>query len=223
MLLLLKACDNLVRQTQRSHLSVRHIAGHDLEIVRHDVGAEPTLFERTIKVLLDLLAGKTRFANRAHSLCELDQAELHVLVAHADVLERTPIHQTNCTRGKSLGELICSTCSTLSAGSRCSGFVGEALNHRCSVVNLDAGVSEQTDVSSHVAEVVDGLIGVLVQRVKIGSNLFETGSVTGGVRENSLNRAHLELILSEAFHDRVDRERLPELNTSIDRSVGDVG
>ena len=47
--------------------------------------------------------------------------------------------------------------------------------------------------------------------------------MTGGIRENGLNRAHLELILLEAFHDRVDRERLPELNTSIDRSVCDVG
>ena len=62
----------------------------------------------------------------------------------------------------------------------------------------------------HLREVVDGLVGVGVQRIQSTGNLRKSGTLGCGVRQNRLDGPHLGLVLSETVHDGLHRERVEE-------------
>ena len=205
LLLLLECRDLLLSKTKSLHLLNRKLPSLNLQVVLHYICGKPTLLKRPVKVLRRLFGSDRPTLERPHRLSNLDDTGLHVFVAHTHVSERAPVHQANGSGRECLRKLICSSGGALCRSSRCSSFVRETLDHRSCVFDTNSSVREQTNILSHVSEVVDGLVCVLVQLVKARCDLFETSSMPGGVCQDGLDRSHFELVLLESGIDRLDR------------------
>src|SRR5690606_18211263 len=107
-----------LRKTKGCHFGIRHVAGHDLKVVRHDICREPVLLQRSVEVALDLCGRGRVLGQHAHSISDLNKTVLHVLVTHTHVGERTPVHQSNRTGRQSLRQLISSTSCTSGRSTR---------------------------------------------------------------------------------------------------------
>src|SRR3954471_5714443 len=73
----LECLDLVLRQTQCSHPSGVHIAGHDLQISRHNIGTQPTLSQRTLEILSSCSRRATKLGESTHRLSNFNQAQLH--------------------------------------------------------------------------------------------------------------------------------------------------
>src|SRR5690606_23322712 len=131
-------------------------------------------------------------------------------------------HKANSTCRESLRKLICSSRSAGSRSTRCCSSIRETLNHRSSVFDVDTSVGEQTDVPGHVTEVIDRLVGVLVQLIERTRNIVQRSAEAFRVCKNRLNRSHFEFVLGEPIENRSKRQRLDHLSAGFDRLVSNT-
>ena len=124
----LEVLDLGLAETKRRHGRRIHVARNDLQVLRHDVGRQPTLLQGAVEVCHRLRGGG--LVHGIHSRGNIDEALLHVVVTHADVRKRTPVHEADSSRGQRLRKLVCRTSSTGGRGSGRGGLVREALDHR---------------------------------------------------------------------------------------------
>ena len=222
LLLLDELVDLLVRQTDALHLGaigLLVLVRHDAEVGGHDVCRQPPLLKGAVEVRLDLGGADAGLVEGAHGARDLDQAALHVLVAHVGVCQRPPVHQADGARAHGLRKLVRRACGLLGIGSGGGCLIREALDDRRGLIDLHPRVGEQGSVGRHVRERVDGLVGVGVELIQ---GLVDRLQGLLGVGHDGLDRAHLVLVFLEAIGHRRDGERLRESETSIDGTVGDV-
>ena len=94
------------------------------------------------------------------------QGILEDFAAHTSVDHRVPVHKLDLSRGDRLGQLIHGLRGLSGTRTGNSRKVGDALDriHRCLKINTSS--RKGADVPRHLREVIDGLVGVGVQRVE---------------------------------------------------------
>ena len=134
---------------------------------------------------------------RAEVLGGALQGVLEQFAAHTGINHRVPVHQRDSTGGDGLRELIHGRSGLRSRRARCSRQVGDTLDRGDGRIQIHTGSGERADVLGHLGEVVDGLIGVGVQFRQRRIDLIQRGSLGSGVRQDGLDRVHLELVLAQ--------------------------
>ena len=144
---------------------------------------------------------------RAEVLGRALQGVLEQFAAHTGVDHRVPVHQRDSTGGDGLRELIHGRSGLRSRRARCRRKVGDTLDRGDSRIQIHTGSGERADVLGHLGEVVDGLIGVLVQLRQCRVDLLQTGALRRGVRQDGLDRVHLELVLAQTSGNALSEHR----------------
>ena len=203
------ALNGLIAKTLCLKGSFVHIASHSLQICRHDVFSQPlAVGKRVLKVLSCFFCRRGAVFERTHCIRNSNKVCLHVLVAHTSIGKRHPVHCSQISRRQALGKLVCSTRSSRCVSTRGSSGVRETLNHRSGFLKTQACVSKQTNVTGHVAEVVNRLIGVSIQLGKTCLDVFQTSTLGLGVCQDCLDRSHLQLILLKTFDNWFQSQRM---------------
>ena len=136
---------------------------------------------------------------------------LHLLAAHAGVLHGVPVHQPHSTGSDGLRKLVHGCGSLGRRGTGCCRQVGNTLNGTDRFLQPNTGRREGTDVARHLAEVVDGLVGVDVELVQSSVDRVDVLALGGCVRQDGLNRVELKLVLLETGLGGVNGEGFDEL------------
>ena len=150
--------------TLRNKIGFSICSGKLLQRLRKDVGGEPSalgqrfaertvLLDHTVDVGAEVLGGSL-------------QRVLEDLTAHTGVDHRVPVHKLDLSGGDCLGQLIHSLRGLSGTRTGNSRKVGDTLDriHRC--LKINTGSRKGADVSRHLREVIDGLVGICVQRVE---------------------------------------------------------
>ena len=218
---LLNIGDLLVGVAHRTELLVREVTRELGQRLDHDLRREPAFLEGLAEgpVLLD-----QRVDVRAVGGRRALQGLLEGLAAHGGVLDRHPVLKADRARGERLRQLLHGVSGLLTVRAHDGGEVRHALDGRDRVLQSDAGRREATDVGGHLTEVVDRVVGVLVQLVGGCRDGLEILALCGGVRQNRLSGVELKLVLLEAVDDRVEGEALDRrsgLSDDVRRQVAD--
>ena len=138
------------------------------------------------------------------------QCRLEELAAHSSVDDRVPVHKLDGARRHRLRELVHSGRGLLRVRPRDCCKVSDTLNSRRRLIEIHTSRREGADVSGHLREVVDRLVGIGVEFTKRCVNILERRALGLGVSEDRLNRVQLSLVLLESRLDRVYGQRLYE-------------
>ena len=145
-----------------------------LQRLRKDIGSEPSALGQRFSersVLLDHTVDVG-----AEVLGSALQGILEDLAAHTGVDHRVPVHKLDLSGGDCLGQLIHGLRGLSGTRTGNSRKVGDTLDriHRC--LKINTGSRKGADVPRHLREVIDGLVGVGVQRVECRINVVDRRS-----------------------------------------------
>ena len=132
----------------------------------------------------------------------LDKRFLEQLAAHAGLLDRHPVLETDDAGSHALRQLIHRTGGLSRINTRRSSDVGDTLNSRSSIVKSDTGGCKGTNVAGHFRKIINGKVSVLVQVCQNAINIIEGGSSLGRVGQDCLDRIHFDFVLGKTCKNR---------------------
>ena len=121
-----------------------------------------------------------------------------------------------------MGKLIHSRVDLHRGRARHGTEVGDTFDSRNSLIQIDAGSGERADVLSHLAEVVDRHVGVMVQLIESRIDVVERRALRLRIGENGLHRLDLELVFMKTVNDSIRSERRSQIFAGVERHVGDI-
>ena len=190
--------------TDCTKLFLRKIASKLRKSLSQDARSEPTvlqgLSERTF--FSDHLVNRNAMYSRS-----LFQSILKDLTAHTSINDRVPVHKLDCASGQCLTELIHRGRCLLTRRTRNGSKVRNTFDSLHRSIQLNTSRCERTNVASHLSEVIDGHVGVMIQLIKRRIDLRKVRTFFLSISENRLDRVNLRLVLSKTRLHRIDGER----------------